>query len=443
MPPGHERGGTGAHTHGCGDGRGRGDGAAGLGLLGRVRRGQHGDHVDGAAGRPGRGRRRHGRLGAAGPRLRQQPRRGVDHRRVQRAQPHQGLEPRGLRQPVDRAADRRRHRLPPGRQRPHQRPRPRHRRRSGGRARPTASTSGRSGSPWPTAGSTAWTARPASSPSTSPAGASALGERHHRHRPPPASTSSPWSPTAWCSSARCRSASAGIYKGGDRGVINALDAATGEVRWTFDTVLGDDLWGNPEVNSGGGAWYPPVDRPRARPGLRGASPTRRRSPARPSSPTASSRPGDNLYTDSIVALDLAPASCAWFHQVHAPRPLRPRPGAHPDRPTVEDGTDRGGQRRQGRRAGRPRPRPRRRSCGAPRSGIHENDELHRAVDGPTLVRPAPTAASSRRRPPPTASCTSPPSTPRPPSSSPTRPPTSAPSSAQFDGEVVGGRRHHR
>ena len=49
----------------------------------------------------------------------------------------------------------------------------------------------------------------------------------------------------------------GIYKGGDRGIINALDAATGEVRWTFDTVLGDDLWGNPEVNSGGGAWYPP------------------------------------------------------------------------------------------------------------------------------------------------------------------------------------------
>src|SRR5690606_8411351 len=50
----------------------------------------------------------------------------------------------------------------------------------------------------------------------------------------------------------------GIYTGGDRGVVSALDARTGEVVWEFDTVLGDDLWGNPEVNSGGGAWYPPV-----------------------------------------------------------------------------------------------------------------------------------------------------------------------------------------
>ena len=27
--------------------------------------------------------------------------------------------------------------------------------------------------------------------------------------------------------------------------------------WAFDTVEGD-LWGHPEVNSGGGAWYPPA-----------------------------------------------------------------------------------------------------------------------------------------------------------------------------------------
>ena len=30
------------------------------------------------------------------------------------------------------------------------------------------------------------------------------------------------------------------------------------MRWSFDTVKGDDLWGHPEVNSGGGAWYPPA-----------------------------------------------------------------------------------------------------------------------------------------------------------------------------------------
>ena len=45
----------------------------------------------------------------------------------------------------------------------------------------------------------------------------------------------------------------GIFTPGDRGVLYALDAATGVVRWSFDTVKGDDLWGHPEVNSGGGA----------------------------------------------------------------------------------------------------------------------------------------------------------------------------------------------
>jgi outer membrane protein assembly factor BamB len=48
---------------------------------------------------------------------------------------------------------------------------------------------------------------------------------------------------------------AGQYTPGDRGVLVALDAETGEVVWEFDTVLGEDLWGNPDVNSGGGAWY--------------------------------------------------------------------------------------------------------------------------------------------------------------------------------------------
>ena len=51
------------------------------------------------------------------------------------------------------------------------------------------------------------------------------------------------------------------YQGGDRGVLYALDAKTGDIDWSFDTVASDDLWGNASVNSGGGAWYPPaVDR---------------------------------------------------------------------------------------------------------------------------------------------------------------------------------------
>ena len=47
----------------------------------------------------------------------------------------------------------------------------------------------------------------------------------------------------------------GFYTGGDRGVLHALDAETGEVVWRFDTVADEpgELWGDPAVNSGGGA----------------------------------------------------------------------------------------------------------------------------------------------------------------------------------------------
>ena len=54
----------------------------------------------------------------------------------------------------------------------------------------------------------------------------------------------------------------GIYKGGDRGWLYALYAATGKTAWSFDTVDSTTIWGNPTINSGGGAWYPPsIDQP--------------------------------------------------------------------------------------------------------------------------------------------------------------------------------------
>lgn len=107
----------------------------------------------------------------------------------------------------------------------------------------------------------------------------------------------------------------GIYEPGDRGVITALDAATGTVRWTFDTVKGD-LWGHPEVNSGGGAWYPPaVDEARGLVYVGVANPAP--FPGTPEYPNGTSRPGDNLYTDSLVALDLETGALEWFHQVTA------------------------------------------------------------------------------------------------------------------------------
>jgi outer membrane protein assembly factor BamB len=117
----------------------------------------------------------------------------------------------------------------------------------------------------------------------------------------------------------------GIYAAGDRGVIHALDAATGAVRWTFDTVEGD-LWGHPEVNSGGGAWYPPaVDEERglAYFGIANPAPF----PGTPEWPNGSSRPGPNLYTDSVVALDLATGALRWYHQV-TPHDLLDRDQVH-------------------------------------------------------------------------------------------------------------------
>jgi glucose dehydrogenase len=95
----------------------------------------------------------------------------------------------------------------------------------------------------------------------------------------------------------------GIYNGGDRGVIRALDAQTGQERWTFDTVKGADLWGNADVNSGGGAWYPPaIDAERGAVywGVANPAPF----PGTAEFPNGSSRPGPNLYTDSAVALDV-------------------------------------------------------------------------------------------------------------------------------------------
>ena len=214
----------------------------------------------------------------------------------------------------------------------------------------------------------------------------------------------------------------GIYTGGDRGVVTALDRETGEVRWEFDTVEGDDLWGNPEVNSGGGAWYPPavdLERGLVYVGVANPAPF----PGTPEHPNGTSRPGDNLYTDSVVALDLATGALEWFHQV-TPHDIFDRDQVHAQLVELADGTDvvvssgksgvvvgvdpDDGTARWTDR-GRP-PRERR---------------PHRAGRADHGGARAPTAACSRRRRGPTASCTSRSSTRRS-SWSPTRSPTSAP-----------------
>jgi len=106
-----------------------------------------------------------------------------------------------------------------------------------------------------------------------------------------------------------------FYSGGSIGVIYALDQESGEVRWNFSTVDSPELWGNKEVNSGGGCWYTPsvdlnsgimfwgVGNPAPWPGT-------------PQYPNGSSRPGPNLYTDSILALDSRDGRLIWYNQVN-------------------------------------------------------------------------------------------------------------------------------
>ncbi len=55
-------------------------------------------------------------------------------------------------------------------------------------------------------------------------------------------------------------------------------------------------------------------------------------------PNGSSRPGDNLYTDAVVALDLVTGELAWFHQV-IPHDLFDRDQVHTLMAELADGTE--------------------------------------------------------------------------------------------------------
>ena len=89
--------------------------------------------------------------------------------------------------------------------------------------------------------------------------------------------------------------------------------------------------GQPGVNGGGGLWYPPAVDDRGRVFLAVANPAP--FPGTKEYPNGSSRPGPNLYTNSLVALD-GDREAAWYRQA-VPHDLRdydlddlahPRPG---------------------------------------------------------------------------------------------------------------------
>lgn len=102
------------------------------------------------------------------------------------------------------------------------------------------------------------------------------------------------------------------YPEGAVGVLWALDAKTGKKVWHFDTVP-KGLWGNPKVNSGGGVWYPPSFDQQGDMYFGTGNPAP--FPGTAQFPWGSSRPGPNLYTDSMVKLDAKTGKMRWYYQV--------------------------------------------------------------------------------------------------------------------------------
>ncbi len=112
-----------------------------------------------------------------------------------------------------------------------------------------------------------------------------------------------------------------FYAGGAEGVIFALDQATGEIVWSVKTLKTTDYWGNASVNSGGGCWFPPaidVATGTIFFGIANPAPF----PGQPKVsgiamdyPNGISRPGDNLYTDSMMAFDHTTGAMKWYTQV--------------------------------------------------------------------------------------------------------------------------------
>jgi len=100
-----------------------------------------------------------------------------------------------------------------------------------------------------------------------------------------------------------------FYEAGAVGIVWSLDATTGKTIWKFDTFPPTKVG----KISGGGLWYPPavgadgtVYLGVANPGLW---------PNSPKNPNAAQRPGADLYTDSLVALDGSSGKVKWYRQV--------------------------------------------------------------------------------------------------------------------------------
>ena len=105
----------------------------------------------------------------------------------------------------------------------------------------------------------------------------------------------------------------GEYLGGGKGILWALNARTGAPEWSWDEV--QNLWGNPAINSGGGLWDPPSFDAQGNLYIGIANPGPIGQGGWPAGyPLGSSRPGPNLYTDSVVKLS-PQGKLLWYYQL--------------------------------------------------------------------------------------------------------------------------------
>ncbi len=109
---------------------------------------------------------------------------------------------------------------------------------------------------------------------------------------------------------------------------------------------------SPNVNSGGGVWYPPAFDGKGSMyfGVGNPAPF----PGTGKYPWGSSRPGPNLYTDSLVKLNAKTGKLDWYHQV-TPHDLYDWDFQGP--PILIEGRRQGNRRRGGQVGHRPRGRP--------------------------------------------------------------------------------------
>lgn len=108
-----------------------------------------------------------------------------------------------------------------------------------------------------------------------------------------------------------------FYAAGGVGILWALEASSGKKLWHFDTAP-ENLWGHANVNSGGGLWYAPAFDEQGSIYIGTGNPAP--FPGTAQYPWGSSRPGPNLYTDSLVKLNAATGKLQWYYQL-APHDL--------------------------------------------------------------------------------------------------------------------------